>query len=68
MQVDKKLIKNAYIFDIYAGKNIEEGKKSVSVNVSIQALDRTLLEIEIDQLSNNIIEAVTKNTKGTLRG
>ncbi len=66
-QVDKKLIKNAYVFDIYAGKNIDEGKKSVSVSVTIQALDRTLSEVEIDQLSQNIIEAVTKTTKGTLR-
>ncbi len=67
MQVDKKLIKNAYVFDIYVGKGIENGKKSIAVNVTIQALDRTLSEIEIDQLSKSIIEAVVKTTKGALR-
>lgn len=65
--IDKKLIKNINIFDIYEGKNIEEGKKSIAFSVTIQADDRTLSEAEIENISKNIIDTVIKNTNGTLR-
>lgn len=68
IQIDKKLIKSADIFDIYSGKGIEENKKSVAITVTIQAPDRTLLEEEIDLLSNKIISLVISNTGATLRG
>lgn len=67
MQLDKKLIKDVNIFDIYTGKGIEEGKKSVAFSVDIQANDHTLLDSEIEQLCAKIIETVTQNTKGALR-
>lgn len=68
IQIDKKLIKSAEIFDIYSGKGIEENKKSVAITVTIQAPDHTLLEEEIDLLSNKIISLVITNTGATLRG
>ncbi|MGB4191866.1 MAG: phenylalanine--tRNA ligase subunit beta [Rickettsiales bacterium] len=66
-QIDKKLFKNINIFDIYCGKGIEPNKKSIAFSVSLQANDRTLSEIEIEEVSQKIIEAVTKSTNGTLR-
>ncbi len=66
-QIDKKLIRGVSIFDIYAGKGMEVGKKSIAFSVSIQASDRTLLDQEIEALSQKIIEAVIKATGGTLR-
>ncbi len=68
IQIDKKFIKSAEIFDIYSGKGIEENKKSVAITVTIQAPDHTLLEEEIDLLSNKIISLVITNTGATLRG
>jgi phenylalanyl-tRNA synthetase beta chain len=65
--IDKKLIKNINIFDVYEGKNIEEGKKSIAFSVTIQADDRTLSEAEIENISKNIIDTVIKNTNGILR-
>ena len=67
VQIDKKLIKDINIFDIFTGNHIEEGKKSVGFTVTIQANDRTLSDIEIDQLSQKIIDIVTETTKGVLR-
>jgi phenylalanyl-tRNA synthetase beta chain len=67
-QIDKKLIKTIDIFDIYAGKGIEDDKKSVAITVTIQALDRTLQEEEIESLSSKIIDSVIKNTGAALRG
>lgn len=67
IQIDKKLIKNVNIFDIFTGKNVDEGKKSVGFTVTIQANDHTLSDIEIDQLSQKIIDVVIQTTKGVLR-
>jgi phenylalanyl-tRNA synthetase beta chain len=53
--LDKKLIKNVEIFDIYKGENIEPGYKSVALNVEIQADDHTLEDSELSGLSTQII-------------
>jgi phenylalanyl-tRNA synthetase beta chain len=40
--VDKNLIKEVKIFDIYHGENIPEDKKSIAINVTIQSNEKTL--------------------------
>ena len=59
-QADKQLITDVAIFDVYAGKGVDEGKKSVAVKVTIQALDRTLSTNEINDIANAIVDAVRK--------
>ena len=54
-------------FDIFEGQNIPEGKKSVAINVSMQALDKTLTEKDLDQISKKIIETVKEKTGATIR-
>ncbi|MFM7620463.1 MAG: phenylalanine--tRNA ligase subunit beta [Alphaproteobacteria bacterium] len=65
--IDKNLIKKVNIFDIFSGKNIEQNKKSVALNVKIQADDRTLTTIEIDELSTKIITQVNTKFNACLR-
>lgn len=65
---DKKMIADAYIFDVYAGKGVEEGKKSLALNVIIQPQDKTLTDEEIEAISQDIIGAVNAKTGGVLRG
>lgn len=57
---EKKLLKQIDIFDVYAGKGIPEGKKSLAFNAVLQADDRTLTEEEITASSQAIIAAVQK--------
>ncbi len=64
---DKKLITDATVFDVYQGKGVEEGKKSVAVSVTLQPKDQSLTDKEIDAISQSIIEAVQKRTGGALR-
>lgn len=64
---DKKLIASARLFDVYAGKGVPEGKKSLAVEVTIAPREKTLTEEEIDALSVKIIAEVEKATGGTLR-
>jgi phenylalanyl-tRNA synthetase beta chain len=65
--VDKKIISNVTVFDVYEGKGIEPGKKSIAIAVTIQPLEKTMTDAEIDALSAKIVAEVTKRTGGLLR-
>jgi phenylalanyl-tRNA synthetase beta chain len=65
--VDKKLIANVTVFDVYEGKGIEPGKKSIAIAVTMQPRDKTMTDAEIDALGQKIVAEVTKRTGGTLR-
>jgi phenylalanyl-tRNA synthetase beta chain len=66
--VDKKLITDVAVFDVYEGKGIDEAKKSVAITVTIQPREKTLTDQEIDAVAAKIVAEVTKKTGGTLRG
>jgi phenylalanyl-tRNA synthetase beta chain len=64
---DKKLIVAAELFDVYEGKGIEEGKKSLAIEVTLQPFDKTLTDEEIEVVAEKVIAQVKKATGGTLR-
>ena len=43
------------LFDIYRGPQVGEGKKSVSIRVSLRASDRTLTVEEAEKVSRKIL-------------
>jgi phenylalanyl-tRNA synthetase beta chain len=65
--VDKKLITAATVFDVYEGKGIEPGKKSLAITVTIQPREKTMTDEEIDALGSKIVAEVSKRTGGVLR-
>ncbi|UKJ74037.1 phenylalanine--tRNA ligase subunit beta [Azospirillum brasilense] len=64
---DKALVKDVTVFDVYQGTNLEEGKKSVALSVTLQPTERTLTEPEIEAIGQKIVAAVAKATGGSLR-
>jgi phenylalanyl-tRNA synthetase beta chain len=64
---DKKLITDVTVFDVYEGKGIDQGKKSIAIAVTIQPREKTLTDQEIDAVGAKIVAEVTKKTGGTLR-
>ena len=64
---DRVLIAGARVFDVYEGPGVEEGKKSVAVEVTIQPRDKTLTDAEIEALSARIITAAAKSAGASLR-
>src|SRR6476469_1835510 len=66
--VDRKLIADVSVFDVYEGKGIEAGKKSIAIAVTLQPRDKTMTEAEIDALGRRIVAEVNKRTGGVLRG
>jgi phenylalanyl-tRNA synthetase beta chain len=65
--VDKKLITGVTVFDVYEGKGIEPGKKSIAIAVTIQPREKTMTDAEIDALAGRIVAEVGKRTGGVLR-
>jgi phenylalanyl-tRNA synthetase beta chain len=65
--VDKKLIAEVRLFDVYQGKGIEDGKKSLAITVRLQPTDATLTDAQIEAFSKRLIETVEKATGGKLR-
>ena len=65
--VDRKLIANVSVFDVYEGKGIDPGKKSIAIAVTIQPREKTMTDAEIDALAAKIVAEVSKRTGGVLR-
>ena len=65
--VDKKLIDSVNVFDVYEGAGIDDGKKSIAVNVRLQPFNKTMTDDEIEEFRQDVISIVIKKTGGTLR-
>ena len=66
-EVDENLIQNVTTFDVFEGEIIPKDKKSVAINVTLQAINKTLSENDLDDISKKIIDAVCKKTGATIR-
>ncbi|MDG2269713.1 MAG: phenylalanine--tRNA ligase subunit beta, partial [Alphaproteobacteria bacterium] len=65
---DRDVITDVALFDVYEGKNVEEGKKSLAIQATLQPTDATFTDAEIEEFSAKIVAAVEKATGGALRG
>jgi len=65
--VDKKLITDVGVFDVYEGKGIDEGKKSIAIAVTMQPREKTMTDEEIEAVAAKIVAEVVRRTGGTLR-
>jgi phenylalanyl-tRNA synthetase beta chain len=61
------LIEDISIFDVYQGKGIEEGKKSVAFNVRYRSPEKTLTDVEIEKLHSELVAYIVDKTKGQIR-
>jgi len=65
--VDKSLIINVKIFDVYEGENIPTDKKSIALKVTIQSDSKTLNEKDLNEISQKIILNVEEKAGAKLR-
>ena len=66
--VDRNLITDAGVFDVYEGESLGADKKSVAIWLTLQPTEQTLTDEEIDAVAAKVIANVEKQTGGTLRG
>jgi phenylalanyl-tRNA synthetase beta chain len=67
LSADKKLITDVTVFDVYEGKGIDDGKKSIAIAVVMQPREKTMTDEEIEAVAAKIVAEVVKKTGGVLR-
>ena len=66
-EIDKNLIKDIRVFDVYEGENIPKDKKSVALSVTLQSSEKTLTEEDLENINKQIISTVENKTGAKLR-
>ena len=66
-QADKKSIVDARLFDLFTGAGVEEGMKSLAVEITLQPGEKSFTEEELSAVSTAVVKAAEK-LGGTLRG
>jgi phenylalanyl-tRNA synthetase beta chain len=65
--VERTLITEVQVFDLYEGDGLDAGMKSLAISVRLEPQDRTLTDAEIDAVAGKVVAAVEKATGGKLR-
>ncbi len=65
--IDKKLIQKIYIFDVYKGKNIPEGKKSIAIKIIFQDKTKTLKDEKVNKIIDKILKKLNEELNITIR-
>lgn len=64
---DKKSIVDARLFDVFVGPGVDEGSKSLAIEVTLQPGEKSFSQEELDAISANVVKAAEK-LGATLRG
>ena len=64
---ERKLLKHVFLFDVYEGKNLEEGKKSYALTFILQDTENTLKETQIEAVMNRLKKTFEEKFGATLR-
>jgi phenylalanyl-tRNA synthetase beta chain len=64
----RPLVEDAYCFDVYKGKQIPDGKKSLAFSVNFVDPERTLTDEEVQACISKILEELKKEVNAVLRG
>jgi phenylalanyl-tRNA synthetase beta chain len=54
IEVNPKIIREVELFDIFKGKQVKTGNKSVAFSIIFQSKDRTLTDEEVDKMMENV--------------
>jgi phenylalanyl-tRNA synthetase beta chain len=66
--IDKKLVSEIRLFDVYEGAGLPPGTKSLAITVVLQPQERTPTDAEIERFSDRLVAQIEKATGGKLRG
>ena len=64
---EKRLLRGVTLFDVYEGKNLEQGKKSYAISIILQDNEKTLTDKQIDSTMSKIIANLQKQVGAKLR-
>ncbi len=61
------VLRETVIFDVYQGKNVETGSKSVALGLILQDTSRTLTDADIDGVLQAVLKRLTCDFNATIR-
>ena len=61
------ILESVKLFDVYRGKQVEEGKKSVAFTLTYRDKDKTLTDDEVASVHNVVLEALKNELNAVLR-
>lgn len=61
------IVSDLLLFDVYRGKGVEAGKKSLAFRVLLQDTEKTLTDADVDSVMHELLEQVRNNFDGRLR-
>ncbi len=62
-----KLLQNIRLFDVYRGKGVPEGKKSLAFSLELRAEDRTLTDADSEKVVSSVLAALECQLQAVLR-
>lgn len=66
-KVEKKLLKEVNLFDVYEGKNLPAGKKSYALSFILQDQDNTLTDNQINKVMKRLVDVYVKDFNAEIR-
>ena len=66
-QAAPAIVREVGLFDVYAGKGIEPGRKSLAIRLTLQENYRTLTDSEIDEAVATVVASLGRELGATLR-
>lgn len=66
-KIEPRLIARVDLFDIYKGKQIPDGKKSLAVRITYQSMDSTLEDRTVSKIQSKVCAAIKKDLNGVVR-
>ena len=63
----EELLEKVQIFDVYEGKNIPAGMKSLGLRFSYRCADRTLTDDEVNEVHARIVQKIVQATGASIR-
>ena len=62
------LVTQVTVFDVYSGKQVPPGKKSLAYRITFQSPKHTLTDEEVNRIQQQILDGLSKKLGATLRG
>jgi phenylalanyl-tRNA synthetase beta chain len=67
MDSHEELLEKVQIFDVYEGKNIAEGMKSLGLRFSYRGAGRTLTDDEVNEVHARIVQKIVQASGASIR-
>ena len=61
------ILREAVVFDVYEGENIETGSKSVALGLILQETSRTLTDADVEKIIHAVTDRLSREFNATIR-